>query len=38
MSAGSIRSIRELVINVQFDEDPPAIGELLIAQSPRRGM
>ena len=38
MTVGSIRSIQELVIHVQFDEDPPAIGELLIARSPRRGL
>jgi F-type H+-transporting ATPase subunit beta len=38
MSAGSIRTIRELVVHVQFDEDPPPIGELLIAQSPHKGL
>jgi F-type H+-transporting ATPase subunit beta len=38
MTAGSIRSIRELVVDVQFDDDAPAIGELLIAQSPERGL
>jgi F-type H+-transporting ATPase subunit beta len=38
MTLGAIRSIRELVVNVQFDEDPPAIGELLIAQSPQKGL
>ncbi len=37
MATGSIRSIRELVINIQFDEDPPAIGEVLIARSPHQG-
>jgi len=37
MTTGSIRSIRELVVDIQFDEDPPAIGELLIAQSPHKG-
>jgi F-type H+-transporting ATPase subunit beta len=38
MTVGSIRSIRELVVNIQFDEDPPEIGELLIAQSPDKGL
>jgi F0F1-type ATP synthase beta subunit len=31
MTVGSIRSIRELVVDIQFDEDPPSIGELLVA-------
>jgi F-type H+-transporting ATPase subunit beta len=38
MTTGSIRAIKELVVNVQFDEDPPSIGELLIAQSPDKGL
>jgi F-type H+-transporting ATPase subunit beta len=38
LTVGSIRSIRELVVNIQFDEDPPAIGELLVAQSPEKGL
>src|ERR1051325_1420281 len=38
MTSGSIRSIRELVISIQFDEDPPAIGEVLVANSPKRGL
>src|SRR5437868_5599053 len=38
MSSGSVRSIRELVVQIQFDEEPPAIGELLIAQSPHQGL
>jgi F-type H+/Na+-transporting ATPase subunit beta len=38
MTTGSIRSIRELVVNIQFDEDPPQIGELLVAQSPEKGL
>jgi F-type H+/Na+-transporting ATPase subunit beta len=38
MSTGAIRSIRELVVNVQFDEEPPLIGELLLAQSPGKGL
>ncbi len=38
MSTGSIRSIRELVVNVQFDEEVPGIGELLVAASPKRGL
>ena len=35
---GSIRSIRELVITVQFDGDMPALGELLVANSPEKGL
>lgn len=31
MSAGSIRSIKDLVVQVQFDEDGPEAGELLLA-------
>ncbi len=31
MSAGLIRSIRDLVIMVQFEEDCPEVGELLIS-------
>ncbi len=38
MTTGSIRSIRELVVDIQFDDDPPNIGEVLIAQSPKKGM
>jgi F-type H+/Na+-transporting ATPase subunit beta len=38
MSAGSIRAVEELVVRVQFDEEMPAIGELLIAQSPKKGL
>lgn len=38
MTKGAVRSIRELVVQVQFDEDPPAIGEVLIAESPKHGM
>ncbi len=37
MTTGSIRSIRDLVITVQFDEDPE-IGELLVARSPMKGL
>ncbi|HSX17949.1 MAG TPA: F0F1 ATP synthase subunit beta [Candidatus Saccharimonadales bacterium] len=37
MSAGLITAIRELVVNVQF-EDTPDIGELLLAKSPGRGL
>src|ERR1700710_1866808 len=36
--SGSIRSIRELVVNVQFYDDMPAIGELLVAASPTKGL
>ena len=38
MTSGAIRQIRELVVDIQFDEDPPMVGELLIAQSPGRGL
>lgn len=38
MSAGSIRSIRDIAVMVQFDQDVPAIGELLVAQSPSKGL
>lgn len=37
MSVGVVRSIRDLVILVQFDESPD-IGELLVARSPGRGL
>lgn len=37
MSAGIIRAIRDLVVMVQFDEDGPDSGEVLIANSPRKG-
>lgn len=33
MSVGSVRAIRDLVVIVQFDEDVPEIGELLIVQN-----
>lgn len=38
MTSGSIRAIRELVIDIQFDDDPPGIGEVLVAQSPKKGL
>ncbi|HEU5004465.1 MAG TPA: F0F1 ATP synthase subunit beta [Candidatus Saccharimonadales bacterium] len=38
MSAGIIRSIRDLVVMVQFDEDGPESGEVLMPKSARRGM
>jgi F-type H+-transporting ATPase subunit beta len=38
MNTGSIRAVEELVVRVQFDEDAPRIGELLIAQSPNKGL
>src|SRR5581483_4595033 len=37
MTSGSIRAVRDLVVDIQFDEDPPSIGELLIAESPGKG-
>src|SRR3989338_7015225 len=36
MSQGLIRSIRDLVVNVVFDEDGPEIGELLLATNQNR--
>ncbi len=36
MSIGSIRSIRDLVVLVQFDEDGPEIGELVICHNQHR--
>ncbi|MBX4188750.1 F0F1 ATP synthase subunit beta [Candidatus Saccharibacteria bacterium] len=38
MTNGAVRAIKELVVDVQFDEDPPNIGEVLIAQSPKKGL
>jgi len=38
MSAGSIRQLRELVVRVQFDDDQPEIGEVLVAKSPNKGI
>jgi F-type H+-transporting ATPase subunit beta len=38
MSAGVIREVKDLVVSVQFDDDQPDIGELLIAQSPNKGI
>jgi F-type H+-transporting ATPase subunit beta len=38
MIAGSIRSVQDLLVRVQFDDDLPDIGELLIAESPLRGL
>ncbi len=36
-TTGSIRTIKELVVTVQFDEEPE-IGELLVVNSPGRGV
>lgn len=38
MSTGSISAIKDLVVDIQFDEEPPAIGEVLVAQSPKKGL
>jgi len=38
MTAGVIRSIRDLIVMVQFDEDMPDSGEVLTTSSPQRGM
>ena len=36
MSAGSVRSIRDLIVMVQFDDDLPEIGELLVVKNQRQ--
>jgi F-type H+/Na+-transporting ATPase subunit beta len=38
MSAGAIRRVQDLVVHVQFDEDQPEVGEVLVAQSPQKGL
>lgn len=38
MAAGVIRSIRDLVVLVQFDEAAPQIGEVLVVDSPGKGL
>jgi F-type H+-transporting ATPase subunit beta len=38
MSAGSIRAVRDLVISVQFDDDPPDINELLVVENQSRAV
>jgi F-type H+-transporting ATPase subunit beta len=38
MVGGAIRSIQDLMVTVQFDDQQPEIGELLIAQSPNKGL
>jgi F-type H+-transporting ATPase subunit beta len=38
MNPGSIRSVRELVVTVQFDDNMPSAGELLVANSPVQGL
>jgi len=35
---GSIRSVRGLLVSVQFDGPGPDIGELLVARSPNKGL
>lgn len=37
MSSGIIRTIKGLVVAIQFDTDVPEAGEILVAESPRRG-
>lgn len=34
MSAGVVRTVKDLVVTVQFDEDSPAIGEIIMVDSP----
>lgn len=38
MTVGYIRSVRDLVVLAQFDDDIPQTGELLVAHSPQRGV
>jgi F-type H+-transporting ATPase subunit beta len=38
MSRGVVRTIRDLVVQVQFDEDGPEIGELVIVQNQNRSI
>src|SRR6185437_14901014 len=36
MTLGAIRSIRDLIVTVEFDEEAPDVGELLIAHNQNR--
>jgi len=38
MTVGYVRSVRDLVIMTQFEDDVPQSGELLLAHSPQRGV
>src|SRR5437868_1968505 len=38
MTSGSIRSIRDLVVEVQFDGEMPDSGEVLVTNSPLNGI
>lgn len=38
MSAGVVRAVRDLVVSVQFEDDSPEIGELLITQNQNRSI
>jgi F-type H+-transporting ATPase subunit beta len=38
MSTGAVRVIKDLVVHVQFDEDQPEIGEILLPQSKEKGI
>ncbi len=38
MSKGVIRSIRDLIVVVRFDEEQPALGEVLIADNPEKSL
>lgn len=38
MSSGYIRSIRDIVVTVQFDDEGPESGEVLLPKSARRGI
>src|SRR6476646_677519 len=38
MNSGSVRAIRDLVVEVQFDGDMPDSGEILVTNSQRHGI
>jgi F-type H+-transporting ATPase subunit beta len=38
MSVGVVKSVRDLVVLVQFDEDGPAVGELVVVQNQNRSI
>jgi F-type H+-transporting ATPase subunit beta len=38
MSAGVVRSVRDLVVLIQFDEDGPDVGELIVLQNQNRSV
>lgn len=36
MASGVVKSVRDLVVTVEFDSDPPQLGEVVIADNPER--